>query len=422
MPLSTIPKVTQILAAGGTTTIPVTDYSTLYIFYGSGTMLGNWTIAESGTAYDGLQFECIYVGNFVLGAFNISFFGQVLTTIQATKRLKITATYYSGSWRVVVVNAANETGFIESTYMAADSVSNTALADMTRGTVKVGGVANAPTDLNAKTSAFILIGDGTDLISIGITGDIAITAGGVVSISNAVIVNADINASAAIAFSKLASLTSANIIVGSVGNVPTAVAVTGDVTITNAGVTAIGAAVIVNADINAAAAIAFSKLAPLTSASILVGSAGNVATGVAVTGDVSITNTGVTTIGAGKVLASMLGTSEKKYVLQIPVSFEAGEQCKNTIKISHAFSIDYMFSSVTKALAATNSGTITAAIGGVAVTNGQITVATSAPLDDQDEITPSALNTGAADSLVDFTTAKVTAGGRALLTIYISRT
>jgi len=53
---------------------------------------------------------------------------------------------------------------------------------------------------------------------------------------------------------------------------------------------------IVNADINSAAAIAFSKLAALDSAKILVGSAGNVATKVAMTGNVAITNAGVTTV------------------------------------------------------------------------------------------------------------------------------
>jgi hypothetical protein len=85
------------------------------------------------------------------------------------------------------------------------------------------------------------------------------------------IANADINASAAIAFSKLASLTSANILVGSSGNVATSVAVTGDVTISNAGVTAIAAGAIVNADVNASAAIAFSKLANVSATDRLLG-------------------------------------------------------------------------------------------------------------------------------------------------------
>lgn len=56
------------------------------------------------------------------------------------------------------------------------------------------------------------------------------------------------------------TLTSGNILVGNGSNVATSVAMSGDVTISNAGVTAIGTGVIVNADINASAAIAYSKL------------------------------------------------------------------------------------------------------------------------------------------------------------------
>ena len=56
---------------------------------------------------------------------------------------------------------------------------------------------------------------------------------------------------------------------------------------------------IVNADIAAGAAIAFSKLAPLTSANILVGNGSNVATSVALSGDVTITNAGVATVATG---------------------------------------------------------------------------------------------------------------------------
>ena len=105
------------------------------------------------------------------------------------------------------------------------------------------------------------------------TADRTITfpdATGTVVLSGA-IVNADINASAAIAFSKLASLSSANILVGNGSNVATSVAVTGDVTISNAGVTAIAAGVVVNADVNASAAIAFSKLANVSATDRLLG-------------------------------------------------------------------------------------------------------------------------------------------------------
>lgn len=155
----------------------------------------------------------------------------------------------------------------------------------------------------------IFVGNASN-IATGVTpsGDITLSNTGVFGIAAGVIVNADINASAAIAYSKLAALTSGNILVGSAGNVATSVAMSGDIAITNTGVTSIQAGAIVNADINAAAAIAFSKLAALPSTQILVGSAGNVATAVAMSGDVTIGNTGVTAIGAGKVLLAMLGT------------------------------------------------------------------------------------------------------------------
>lgn len=61
-------------------------------------------------------------------------------------------------------------------------------------------------------------------------------------------------------------LNSANILVGNSSNVATGTAVTGDVTISNTGVTAINSDVIVNADINTSAAIADTKLATIATA------------------------------------------------------------------------------------------------------------------------------------------------------------
>lgn len=112
---------------------------------------------------------------------------------------------------------------------------------------------------------------GSTTLSALSTGIVHSGSGG--ALTSSLIVDADVSASAAIAYSKLALSNS-----------------------------------IVNADVNTAAAIAFSKLASLTSAHILVGSAGNVATDTAVTGDVTITNAGVTAIGANKVTNAQLAT------------------------------------------------------------------------------------------------------------------
>lgn len=101
-------------------------------------------------------------------------------------------------------------------------------------------------------------------------------------------------------------LPNGQILVGNASGLAAPVAMTGDISITNTGVTAIAAGVIVNADINASAAIAFSKLAALTSGNILVGSAGNVATSVAMSGDATIANTGALTIAANAITTAKI--------------------------------------------------------------------------------------------------------------------
>jgi len=112
-----------------------------------------------------------------------------------------------------------------------------------------------------------------------------------------------------IALNKLVNLTSGNIIVGSSGNVPTAVSVTGDVTINNAGVTAIATGAIINADVSASAAIAFSKLASLNNGAMLVGNGSNIATAVTMSGDVTISNTGVASIATGVIVNADINAS-----------------------------------------------------------------------------------------------------------------
>ena len=102
------------------------------------------------------------------------------------------------------------------------------------------------------------------------------------------------------------ALTNGHIFVGNASNIATDVAMSGDISITNAGVTAIVAGVIVNADINAAAAIAFSKLATLASGNILVGSAGGVATSVVMSGDATIIASGALTIAANAITTAKI--------------------------------------------------------------------------------------------------------------------
>lgn len=101
-------------------------------------------------------------------------------------------------------------------------------------------------------------------------------------------------------------LTNGHIFVGNASNIATDVAMSGDVLISNLGVTSIATGVIVNADINAAAAIAFSKLATLASGNVLVGSAGGVPTSVAMSGDATIVAAGTLTIAANAITTAKI--------------------------------------------------------------------------------------------------------------------
>ena len=97
------------------------------------------------------------------------------------------------------------------------------------------------------TSGHLLIGDGTEFVNKAMSGDATITSGGVVAISSDVIVNADINSAAAIAYSKL---NLSDVIVNADINSAAAIAYS-KLNLSGA---------IVNTDINSAAAIAYSKL------------------------------------------------------------------------------------------------------------------------------------------------------------------
>lgn len=143
-------------------------------------------------------------------------------------------------------------------------VSGTVITTGDTGTVTSAMLAGsiALSKLATVTSGNIILGNSSNAAaSVAVTGDISISSAGVVDITAGSIVNADISATAGIAFSKLATLSSGSIIVGNSSNAAAAVAMTGDVTISNAGVTSIASGAIVNADVSATAEIAVSKLA-----------------------------------------------------------------------------------------------------------------------------------------------------------------
>lgn len=237
-------------------------------------------------------------------------------------------------------------------------------------------------------------------------------------------INGDILVDETVTLAKLEDLTSAQIIVGSGANRPTAVAVTGDIAITNAGVTSIGAGVIVNADVNASAAIARSKLASGTASHVVVNDGSGVMTSVAEvppvnggTGLNSSASTGFATVSAGTWSVGSISD-----VITLDVSFESGEVGDFKVKLPYACTVTEIYAYAYKVIAGTDAGTIVPKDnGGTTMTGGTITFAASDPRGTAYTSTPSANNTFTAGQLLTLTTAKTTAGGKVLVSVKVTR-
>ena len=157
----------------------------------------------------------------------------------------------------VLTTAGNTQTLTNKTLTSPKLNENVALTSTSTQLNYVNGVTSAiQTQLDAKAP----------LASPTFSGTVTLPTGAVTStmIADATIVNGDISATAAIALSKLASGTSGQIIVANASGVPTWVSETGDITISDTGATAIASGVIVDGDVNASAAIAQSKIANLT--------------------------------------------------------------------------------------------------------------------------------------------------------------
>ena len=144
--------------------------------------------------------------------------------------------------------------------IANDAVTNAKLANITRGSIKVGGAADAPTDLDAKTSGQILVGDGTDIASVAVSGDASLANTGALTIADN-----------AVSLAKMAGLARGNIILGDSSGDPSALDASAD-------------------------------------GRILVGD-GNDLASVAVSGEITLASTGATTVADNVIDESNLKTS-----------------------------------------------------------------------------------------------------------------
>jgi len=215
---------------------------------------------------------------------------------------------------------------IDSEHYTDNSVDAAHLFDLARGSVLIGNASAATAELTVGSDNYVLTVDGSGDIgweaaagggisttladgnilvgndsnvatSVNPSGDIDVTNAGVFSIASGAVVNADVGGSAAIDYSKLAALSSGNILVGNGSNVAVSVNPSGDVDVTNAGVFSIASGVVVDADVNASAAISISKTALVAGTNITLSTNTLAVDDAFIKNDANDTTTGIITAG-----------------------------------------------------------------------------------------------------------------------------
>lgn len=141
---------------------------------------------------------------------------------------------------------------------------------------------------------------GNGLNKVGNTLNVVSSNGGIVSSAGSIALTVDPNATLTITASgiKLADLATGKILIGDASNIATAQTMSGDATLDASGALTISASAITNSKVAANAAIDLSKLASGTTAQVIVADGSGVPTYVDMSGDATIASSGAITIGA----------------------------------------------------------------------------------------------------------------------------
>lgn len=343
---------------------------------------GNFVLSVTGTPILNMQVFLLWEAQ-TTG--NVTILGTAMPSTIKDKKVLITCTYDGSAWQVHFDVDAAATGTVTNTEIAATAnIDRTKLASGSNNHIVINngsGVMSSEATLAASRG-----GLATDASAF--TGVVKASTG---TFSAASIVDADI-ATGTIALNKLVNLPSTQIIVGNSSDIPTAVTMSGDATLSNAGALtiandAITTAKILNANI----------------------------TGSKIAND---------TINVGHTVAAL-----RRKLQAVDISFETGELGDYKIRVPWDCTLDFAYSYVTKAIAATDNGTITFKDNagtvmdtGAGAGTGIITYTASTARDSATSITFTGTNTFSAGELLTIESAKTTAGGKVLLSLRFTLT
>ncbi len=192
-------------AAGGTVTDNVERLADIINITSAApiTLINDAIIAVTGTPLEGMNLEILHGGGFTTDVANnisLEIFSRELTDAQAMSASYIKAYYNGTSWDVRIlptetVGVKNIEGAnivdasVKTAAIGQKAVTLEKFANIARGSILLGGAADAAAVLDAKTSGRMLVGNGTDVDSVAMSGAMTMDAAGVTTIASSSITN-----------------------------------------------------------------------------------------------------------------------------------------------------------------------------------------------------------------------------------------
>lgn len=212
MPIQlTSDSVYTMLAAGGSDTFQA-EISNIEIYNlvpdgGGITLLAPLTLGHAGTPVDNQVFTFNYGGGVALNGNALTIFGYVLSINEALTPTKFEFQFLDGAFvlrRYDVDNGTNKyidgASIYESTIpniaIATNTLSVNRLANSVRGYLIRALNSGIHQEFAANTAGAVVMGDGTDVVSQAIIGDITLDGAGVATITNGAVTTDELGAAA----------------------------------------------------------------------------------------------------------------------------------------------------------------------------------------------------------------------------------
>ena len=189
----------QIPTGLTTKVFDVSNSISVYRLLGSVTLLADVTLSLGGTPQEGMNVKFVYTGGVTIEANALTILGFVLTADMAVSQYTFDCNYIDGNWYIQVIGFNFSSSYtmsgvsilpasITTDVMFDDNVITLPkLANGTQGDIIRAGASGVYESYSASTDGYMLIGDGTDINSVEVTGAININNAGLVTIPDGTI-------------------------------------------------------------------------------------------------------------------------------------------------------------------------------------------------------------------------------------------